>query len=102
MAFGSVIAVRLLPALVLGPLAGVLADRFDRRYTMVVCDLLRFVLFASIPIVALLTDNGALVVGWAAIATFLIEIDHADLDPGQGGRGAQPDARGPGWRRPTS
>ena len=70
----GVIAVRLLPALVLGPIAGVFADRFDRRYTMVICDLLRFVLFASIPVVALLiTDSGAVVVGWAAIATFLIE-----------------------------
>lgn len=72
-AFGGVIAVRLLPALVLGPLAGVMADRFDRRHTMVVCDLLRFVLFASIPTVALFTGNGALTVGWAAIAIFLIE-----------------------------
>ena len=54
LAFGGVIAVRLLPALVLGPIAGVMADRFDRRYTMVICDLLRFVLFASIPLVALL------------------------------------------------
>jgi dTMP kinase len=72
-AFGSVIAVRLLPALVLGPLAGVLADRFDRRYTMVVCDLIRFVFFASIPLAALLTDNSALIVGWAAVATFIIE-----------------------------
>jgi dTMP kinase len=72
-AFGSVIAVRLLPALVLGPIAGVLADRFDRRYTMVVCDLIRFVFFASIPTAAFLTNNGAVVVGWAAIATFIIE-----------------------------
>jgi dTMP kinase len=72
-AFGGVIAVRLLPALVLGPIAGVLADRFDRRYTMVISDLLRFVLFASIPLVALSGATGALVVGWAAIATFLIE-----------------------------
>ncbi len=73
LAFGSVIAVRLLPALVLGPVAGVLADRFDRRYTMVICDLLRFVLFASIPLVALSAASGGVVVGWAAIATFLIE-----------------------------
>ena len=73
LAFGGVIAVRLLPALVLGPVAGVLADRFDRRYTMVICDLLRFVLFASIPLVAILGFSGGLVVGWAAIATFLIE-----------------------------
>jgi dTMP kinase len=73
LAFGSVIAVRLLPALVLGPMAGVLADRFDRRYTMVVCDLIRFVLFASIPLVGVLVSDSALVVGWAAIATFIIE-----------------------------
>ncbi|MEH0844774.1 dTMP kinase [Micromonospora sp. CPCC 205711] len=72
-AFGGVIAVRLLPALVLGPVAGVLADRFDRRWTMVICDLLRFLLFASIPLVALLGVSGGVVVGWAAIATFLIE-----------------------------
>ncbi|MEV5690250.1 dTMP kinase [Micromonospora globbae] len=72
-AFGLVIGIRLLPALVLGPIAGVLADRFDRRWTMVICDLLRFVLFASIPLVALLGLRGGLVVGWATIATFLVE-----------------------------
>ncbi|MBN1170824.1 MAG: dTMP kinase [Micromonosporaceae bacterium] len=72
-AFGSVIALRVLPGLILGSVAGVLADRFDRRYTMVTCDLFRFLLFASMPMMALVTDNPALVVGWAAIATFLIE-----------------------------
>jgi dTMP kinase len=72
-AFGGVIAIRLLPALLLGPLAGVMADRWDRRYTMVVCDVLRFVLFASIPTVALFSDDAAVTVGWAAIATFIIE-----------------------------
>ncbi|RIV36992.1 dTMP kinase [Micromonospora radicis] len=72
-AFGGVIAIRLLPALVLGPFAGVLADRFDRRWTMVICDVLRFVLFASIPLYALTGASGARVVSWAAIATFLIE-----------------------------
>ncbi|MFI5839649.1 dTMP kinase [Catenuloplanes sp. NPDC051500] len=71
--FGSTIAVRLLPALVLGPVAGVLADRFDRRLTMVVCDILRFLLFLSIPLTALVVDNPGLIVTWAAIATFLIE-----------------------------
>ncbi len=71
--FGGVIAIRLLPALVLGPVAGVLADRFDRRWTMVICDLLRFLLFASIPLVALLGVRGGVVVTWAAVATFLIE-----------------------------
>ncbi|WP_428962482.1 dTMP kinase [Micromonospora fluostatini] len=72
-AFGIVIAIRLLPALVLGPIAGVFADRFDRRWTMVICDVLRFLLFASIPLVALLGASGPVVVGWATVATFLIE-----------------------------
>jgi dTMP kinase len=40
----------LLPALVLGPLAGAVADRFDRRLNMIVGDLLRAVLYLSIPI----------------------------------------------------
>ena len=73
MAFGSVVAVRMLPALVLGPVAGVVADRWNRRYTMVVCDLVRFVMFASIPAITLITTNSKIIVGWAAVATFIIE-----------------------------
>jgi dTMP kinase len=72
-AFGGTIAVRLLPALVLGPIAGVLADRFDRRYTMVVTDLIRFVFYGSIPLVPLLGASGTTSVAWAAIATFVGE-----------------------------
>ncbi len=72
-AFGSVIAVRMLPAMILGPLAGVIADRWDRRYTMVVCDLIRFVFFASIPAATLVTNDAKFVVAWAAVATFVIE-----------------------------
>ena len=50
-ATGGVLVFRLLPAVLLGPVAGAFADRFDRRRTMVVCDLLRFGLFLSIPLV---------------------------------------------------
>ncbi|GAA5121653.1 bifunctional MFS transporter/dTMP kinase [Pseudonocardia adelaidensis] len=65
-ALGGVVATKLFPALVLGPLAGALADKFDRRRVMVVCDLLRFALFVSIPLVGSLW--------WLFLATFLIEI----------------------------
>ncbi len=64
-ALGGVLLFRLLPAIVLGPLAGAFADRFDRRKTMVVTDVMRFGLFASIPLV----DN----LVWLFVAQFLIE-----------------------------
>jgi dTMP kinase len=64
-ALGAVLLFRLLPAILLGPLAGAFADRFDRRKTMVVADILRFALFASIPIVENLI--------WLFVAQFLIE-----------------------------
>src|SRR5256886_6531857 len=72
-AFGSVVAVRMLPALILGPLAGVVADRWDRRYTMVISDLTRFVMFASIPRITPLTSDSKIIVAWAGVATFVIE-----------------------------
>ncbi|MEP6761541.1 MAG: dTMP kinase [Sporichthyaceae bacterium] len=64
-AIASVFILRLAPAIVIGPVAGVIADRLDRRWTMVVCDVIRFGLFASIPLVGTLW--------WLLVATFLIE-----------------------------
>jgi dTMP kinase len=64
-AIAGVFIFRLLPSVILGPLAGVIADRFDRKRTMIVCDILRGLLFASIPLV------GSLL--WLYIATILIE-----------------------------
>jgi dTMP kinase len=55
--------VTLLPALLLGPIAGALADRFDRRVTMVVGDVIRGLLFVSIPLFPNLT--------WIFVAKFL-------------------------------
>ena len=49
-AIAGVFIARLLPAVFLGPIAGVIADRFDRRKLMVVCDVLRTGLYISIPI----------------------------------------------------
>jgi dTMP kinase len=64
-AVAGVFILRLAPAIVVGPLGGVIADRLDRRFTMVVCDVVRFGLFVSIPLVGTLW--------WLLVATFLIE-----------------------------
>ena len=53
----------LLPALLFGPLAGALADRLDRRMTMIVGDVIRGLLFLSIPLFPNLT--------WIYVAKFL-------------------------------
>ena len=55
-AIAGVLAVRVLPAAVLGPFAGALADRLDRRRTMVLTDVLRGLFFGSIPFVAAVAE----------------------------------------------
>jgi dTMP kinase len=62
-AVGGVWLATLLPALLFGPLAGALADRFDRRIMMVTGDVIRGVLFVSIPLFPHLT--------WIYVAKFL-------------------------------
>jgi len=49
-AVGGVWLAALLPALVLGPLAGAVADLFDRRLNMIVGDIVRAVLYLTIPL----------------------------------------------------
>ncbi|HEV3053866.1 MAG TPA: MFS transporter, partial [Solirubrobacteraceae bacterium] len=65
-AISGVLIVRLLPSIIFGPLAGVFADRFDRRWTMIISDVLRFALFASIPFVGRLD--------YLYVASFLVEV----------------------------
>jgi dTMP kinase len=50
-AIAGVFIARLLPAVFLGPIAGVIADRFDRRRLMFNVDIMRAALYVSIPIV---------------------------------------------------
>ncbi len=66
LAVSGVLILRLAPAVLFGPVAGLVADRLDRKLTMVVGDLLRFVLFASIPLIGTLW--------WLFVATVLVEI----------------------------
>lgn len=72
-ALGLVLLVRLLPSILLGPLAGAFADRFDRRTTMVVSDLLRFVLFVSIPIAMTFDITNQQKLTWLYVGSFAVE-----------------------------
>jgi dTMP kinase len=64
-AIAGVLFLRVLPALVIGPLAGYVADRVDRRTTLVWGDHVRGVLFLSIPLVGTLW--------WVFVVTVLVE-----------------------------
>ena len=50
-AVGLVMSARIVPGFVLGPAAGVFADRFDRKRLMVMCDIGRALVLASLPFV---------------------------------------------------
>src|SRR3954447_7889363 len=65
LAVAVVFLLRLAPAVLLGPLAGVVADRLDRRWTMVTANVVRFVIIATIPLVGELW--------WVFAATALVE-----------------------------
>jgi dTMP kinase len=64
-AIAGVFIARLLPSVILGPLAGVMADKFDRKKVMVIGDILRALLFISISLVGNYF--------WLYMATVLIE-----------------------------
>lgn len=67
---GVTTAARVVPVVVLGPLGGVLADRFDRRRIMIACDL---------GLAALLGGSGALVLmGGTGRAYALLAMRGAD------------------------
>ncbi|HVI36906.1 MAG TPA: MFS transporter, partial [Gaiellales bacterium] len=66
LAVSGVFILRLAPAVLFGAVAGVVADRLPRRWTLVYGDVLRFLLFASIPLVGTLW--------WLYVATVLVEV----------------------------
>lgn len=65
LAIGGVFVAKMLPSVLLGPLAGAVADRFDRRLTMFFTDLARFAVVLSIPLVGSYQ--------WVIAATILVE-----------------------------
>jgi len=68
-AVGGVWITSLLPYLLFGPLAGVVADKLDRRVNMIVGDVVRAVLYLTIPIN--LVVGFAPKLGWIYVAQFL-------------------------------
>src|SRR3712207_4829120 len=64
-AIAGVLFLRVLPAVVIGPLAGYVADRLDRRTTLVWGDYARGLLFVTIPLVGTLW--------WVFVVTVLVE-----------------------------
>lgn len=65
-AIATVLLLRVLPPLVVGPLAGYVADHLDRRTTLIAGDFARGALFVSIPLVGTLW--------WVFVVTVLVEL----------------------------
>src|SRR4051794_20369331 len=66
---GVTTAARVLPLVVLGPVAGILGDRFDRRLVMVVSDVARVAMMGALALVVVTGAPVALVPVLAAMAT---------------------------------
>jgi MFS family permease len=66
---GIATGARIVPLVVLGPVGGVIADRFNRRRVLVCCDVLRLALMAALAVVAAARLPVALVPVLAALAT---------------------------------
>jgi dTMP kinase len=65
-AIAGVLFLRVLPALVMGPVAGWIADRLDRRMVLIWGDYVRGALFITIPVVGTLW--------WVFVVTVLVEM----------------------------
>ncbi|WP_433227970.1 dTMP kinase [Actinomadura formosensis] len=63
-AIGGTLALMLLPAVLLAPLAGLLAARVDRRLMLLIADVLRLVIIVTVPLVDL--------AAWTLAAAFLV------------------------------
>ncbi len=78
---GALMVVNMLPSIVLGPIAGVLVDRWRRRRVMLVCDVGRGFLTAGI---ALLWLSGDLAIWMLYAVTFANSVLEAFAQPARG------------------
>jgi MFS family permease len=78
---GVMLAVTLLPSALFGFVAGPFVDRWDRRRTMIVADVVRAVLVASIPFVAALEVPVGWRVGAIYAVAFLVAVASLFFEP---------------------
>lgn len=66
---GAATIVRLMPYIFLGPVGGVVADRYEQRTVMVISDVLRAILMFGLALVALLSAPVAIALAFCFLAT---------------------------------
>jgi len=64
----KILSFTIIPVFIIGPLAGVYVDRWDRRKTMFTCDFLRSLLVLTIPLFLLYTKS----LGWVYLIIFIV------------------------------
>ena len=69
---GIALAMTAAPNVLLGPLAGALVDRWDRRTTMIVCDVVRAGLVLLVPLVVNITCGWSMLVALAVATVGLL------------------------------
>ncbi|SHD77764.1 MFS transporter [Schnuerera ultunensis] len=70
--FASILSISILPRLLLSPIAGVFGDWFDRKRTIVLLDLLNFIIIGIYAVI--FTINGSLTLPMIYILVILLEI----------------------------
>lgn len=76
---GTALTLRILAFVLLSPIAGVLADRIDRKWMLIVADLLRFALLAAFPFVTTVGQIYALIFILNAVTAFFTPTFEAAL-----------------------
>lgn len=75
LSLAKVLVISSLPALIVSPFAGAYVDRWDRKRTMITCDLIRAAVIVSLPALASLSNPAPLYLGvfvLFAVASFFV------------------------------
>lgn len=81
MMMGTIMVANMLPSIILGPFTGVLADRWDRKRLVVICDIMRGLVMAG---VAALLFLGHLKAAYLYVSAVLVSVFEACQAPARG------------------